>query len=971
MAAVARRPARLSAMPRSLPRHHRRAHWVDASTMLWGDAPEGTAISLIVPDLVGQPQTRQDANPVRKSHRPATRVSVALAPLASGPSSSARERFPHLASLPAFTLPAEFVRARDGGPSPAEEWLRGPIEVIATRDDGTTGDHGASRDDGAIVARTGVQIAGVLDDLFATDHPLGLAWNDGAPSLFLWAPTARSVRLLLYRTPTAREPYVVHEMTRGERGVFGIEGERAWNLAYYLYEVEVWVPARQAVVRNRVTDPYSRSLSGNSRRSQIVDLGDPALQPRGWQEQTKPTLRAFEDIVLYELHVRDFSALDASTPEHLRGTYLAFTVDSAPTRHLRRLADAGVTHVHLLPIQDFATVDEERTTRERQADAASETVTDSATEAVTGTVPRREAVTASRASADLATSLEALAALPPDSTEQQARLAAQGDGLGYNWGYDPFHYGVPEGSYATVPDGPARIVEVRRMVQALAQLGLRVVLDVVYNHTYRCGQSPRAVLDRIVPGYYHRLDANGRVVTTTCCANTASEHVMMERLIGDDLVHWARNYRVDGFRFDLMGHHLKRNLLYWQERLRALRPETDGIDGRELYLYGEGWDFGEVQGGQRGENASQVRLAGTGIGTFNDRIRDALRGGSPFSDPRAQGFATGLHLAPAFDGGGAPTEETHARLGELGDRLRIALAGNLRDFRFGGRHGQEVRAGDIYLGGYADAPWESVQYVSAHDNDTLFDKIALTAPANLPLDERIRMQVFALSFILLAQGIPFLHAGAELLRSKSGDCDSYRSGDWFNQLDVTGATHGFGRGLPPAKKNQGRWDLLRPLLARRDLVPSQEQILSTLAQVETFLRIRRSSSLFRLPDLASVQHCLRFLDPGSAPNSGGSMSPEGSRPAGPEWIVMLLSPREAHRSEGGARTATLCVLFHAGNEAGTFAHPFLRGCRFALHPEQAAGPDPRIREEATFDPDGGTFRVPGWSTAVFVQSTSA
>ena len=201
-------------------------------------------------------------------------------------------------------------------------------------------------------------------------------------------------------------------------------------------------------------------------------------------------------------------------------------------------------------------------------------------------------------------------------TEQRTRTAAVAAADGFNWGYDPLHYTVPEGSYSLAPDGPARIREFRAMVQGLNRKGLRAVMDVVYNHTDASGQAERSVLDRIVPGYYHRLDADGGVETSTCCANTASEHSMMRRLMVDSVRTWARDYRVDGFRFDLMGHHMKADLLAVRAALDALTPARDGVDGKRSYVYGEGGNFGEVANGARGVNATQQNMAGTRIGTF-------------------------------------------------------------------------------------------------------------------------------------------------------------------------------------------------------------------------------------------------------------------------------------------------------------------------------------------------------------------
>ena len=377
-------------------------------------------------------------------------------------------------------------------------------------------------------------------------------------------------------------------------GVWSVTGDASWRSRYYLYDVEVYVPAADAVVHNVVTDPYSLSLSTNSARSQIVDLADPALAPDGWDDVEKPELAAPEDLSIYELHVRDFSISDETVPAALRGTFGAFTVDGTDgMEHLGALADAGLGAVHLLPAFDFATVEEDAAARQEPDQAA-------------------------------------LEAAEPDSEEQQRLVEETRAEDGFNWGYDPWHYTAPEGSYSTDPDGPTRIVEFRDMVGALNETGLRVIMDVVYNHTTAGGQAEKSVLDRVVPGYYHRLNDVGVIETSTCCANTASEHAMMEKLLIDSVVTWARDYKVDGFRFDLMGHHSKANMLNLRAALDELTLADDGVDGSSIYLYGEGWNFGEVADNARFEQATQLNMAGTGIGTFNDRLRDAVRGGGPF-----------------------------------------------------------------------------------------------------------------------------------------------------------------------------------------------------------------------------------------------------------------------------------------------------------------------------------------------------
>ena len=376
-------------------------------------------------------------------------------------------------------------------------------------------------------------------------------------------------------------------------GVWFVAGDADWRGLDYLFEVEVYAPTTDRIETNRVTDPYSVSLRANSARSQFVDLDDPALMPDGWTTWVKPAFSDPVDAVVYELHVRDFSATDATVPAELRGSYAAFGLEgTAGVAHLTALADAGVTHLHLLPTFDLATIDEDRSTW---------------LEPDLGPDGR-----------------------PASAVAAQQAIEAVRDRDGFNWGYDPWHYLVPEGSYALDPDGPARVREFRELVMALDRMGLRVVVDVVFNHTNAAGQSAKSVLDRIVPGYYHRLDEAGNVTTSTCCANTATEHAMMERLMLDAVALWARAYKVDGYRFDLMGHHMVVNMQNVRAVLDALTAEADGTHGASLLLYGEGWDFGEVAQNARGVNATQANLAGSGIGTFSDRLRDAVRGGGPF-----------------------------------------------------------------------------------------------------------------------------------------------------------------------------------------------------------------------------------------------------------------------------------------------------------------------------------------------------
>jgi pullulanase-type alpha-1,6-glucosidase len=393
-------------------------------------------------------------------------------------------------------------------------------------------------------------------------------------------------------------------------------------------------------------------------------------------------------------------------------------------------------------------------------------------------------------------------------------------------------------------------------------------MDVVYNHTNASGQAEKSVLDRIVPGYYHRLDDKGVVATSTCCANTASEYNMMEKLMVDSLLVWATEYKIDAFRFDLMGHHMKSNMLNVRDAFDSLTIAEDGVDGNAIYMYGEGWNFGEVANDARGVNATQLNMAGTGIGTFSDRLRDAVRGGGPFDGGTAlisnQGFANGLYYDPNAMNSGARSELDRLLLST--DQIRVGMAGNLATYEFTDRNGILVTGADVdYNGqpaGYTLDPQENISYISKHDNQTLFDNNAYKIPLDATIEERVRIQSLGLSTVILGQGVPFMHAGSDLLRSKSLDRDSFNSGDWFNRLDFTYQTNNWGVGLPVAGKNQDNWGIMGPLLANPALMPEADDIEMMAALYQELLAIRDSSELFRLETAVDIQERLVFHNVG-------------------------------------------------------------------------------------------------------------
>lgn len=869
------------------------AHWLAPGVLAWDldEAPEGASYRLY--SSVNGGLEVVDGMVTGGDYITLERRADALDPVLAA-------AHPHLKSFDSLTLPKKAAgRART--------LLKGELLVVQV---------GA---DGSVRQATGVQVPAVLDALYpnALKRSLGLDWKGQRPRFDLWAPTARQVSLHVYREGSGGEALATVPLKEGRDGVWSLLGEKDWKDAYYLYEVEVYVPETGKVERNLVTDPYSVGLSTNSERSLIVNLSDPELLPFGWNSLEKPALAQPEDLSLYELHVRDFSINDATVPEERRGTYAAFAEKGSDGMlRLADLASAGLNAVHLLPVNDIGTIEEQR-------DAQSEPQCD-------------------------------LAKFAPDSEEQQACVSAVAGKDGFNWGYDPLHYTTPEGSYSTNPSDGTRIREFRDMVAGLNTAGLRVVQDVVYNHTAGAGQASNNNLDRIVPGYYHRLNATSRAVeTSTCCPNTATENAMMGKLMVDSIVTLARTYKLDGFRFDLMGHHSKQNMLDVRAALDELTLERDGVDGKSIYVYGEGWNFGEVADNARFEQATQANMAGTGIGTFNDRLRDAVRGGGPFDeDPRVQGFGSGLLTQPnGADVNGTPADQ-RARLLLNQDQIKVGLTGNLRDFSFVDRTGARVTGADVdYNGspaGYTSDPQEAITYVEAHDNETLFDSLAFKLAPGTSMVDRIRFQTLSLSTTAFGQGVSFWHAGGEALRSKSLDRNSYDSGDWFNLLDHTGTDNGFARGLPPRADNADKYGFMQPLLADPALKPAPADIAAAREQAKSLLEIRKSTPLFRLGSADLIQQKVSF--------------PTGGPEQTPGVIVMHIDDTTGPDVDD-ERTGVV-VVFNATNTATTQTVAASAGQAFSLHQVQQEGSD-EVVKGAGSDSSTGSFTVPPLSVAVF------
>ena len=896
-----------------------RAYWVSANTLAWPTSllPEGVTRAQVLDgsaalsyELVTAPEGGAGLSDGAVTGATTTALSVA------------------------GDLPAEVTTAHPNLNGYIA--LKAPIDEAVARE-ALTGQIAVAQKSGeSINAFTGVQIAPVLDSLYAqkaTQASYGVNWNEaGNPTFALWAPTAKNVALVSWNTstPSGSDADIPGdglrtEAVRGDDGRWSVDNAAGeiHEGAQYLWEVSVYVPETGKVEKNLVTDPYSVSLTVDSTRSVAVNMNNPSTVPAVWTNSKAPVIQDDAQRSIYELHVRDFSAADTSVPEYMRGTYMAFTqFESNGMRHLDELARAGMNTVHLLPTFDIATIPEKRADQKTPA------------------IPEDAG---------------------PASEEQQAAVSAVADQDAYNWGYDPLHWMAPEGSYATSShqNGGARVREFRSMVGGLHSIGMQVVLDQVYNHTPAAGQSASSILDRVVPGYYQRLNASGGVETSTCCSNVATENAMSEHLMIDSMIHWAKYYHVDGFRFDLMGHHPAAEMKRAKEALKSLTLEKDGVDGSRLYIYGEGWNFGEVANNALFTQATQGQLDGTGIGAFNDRLRDAVHGGGPFDEDHRvfQGFGSGAFSD--FNGLDTRSEaERRADYLHRVDLVKLGLAGNLKDYTLTTYDGKTVLGAQLdYNGqgaGFASQPAENVNYVDAHDNETLFDLVTYKMPADAPMDHRVRMSLISQASVALSQSPSFWASGTEMLRSKSLDRDSFNSGDYYNAIDWTMHDNGFGHGLPVKSKNGAAWDHMRPLLENPDLKPSPEQIDTSSEIAMDFLRVRSSSRLFTLGSADLIRSKVSF------PNSG-----EGAVDG---TIVMLINDEAGVGSDVDAALDGALVVFNATDKTVTTAVDGLAGRVFKLHDAQANGSDAVVKD-SSFDAKTGSVTVPARTVAVFTQAT--
>ncbi len=493
----------------------------------------------------------------------------------------------------------------------------------------------------------------------------------------LWAPTAEEVNVLLYEAGDGGEAYRTVGMTEGENGTWDVAVKEDLRGKFYTFNVKVggkWLGETPGIM--------AKAVGVNGRRGAVIELRD--TDPVGWEEDVRPTLKSFSDIIIYEMHHRDFS-IDTLSGIKNRGKFLALTEEGTTNAWgektgIDHLKELGVTHVHILPSYDYASVDETKL-----------------------------------------------------------------DVAQYNWGYDPQNYNVPDGSYSTDPYTPeVRIREFKQMVQALHKAGIRVVLDVVYNHTFNTEDSN---FERTVPGYFYRQDKDGGFANGSGCGNeTASERGMMRKYMIESVKYWAEEYHIDGFRFDLMG-------IHDIETMNEIRGAVDRIDST-IFIYGEGWAAGAPQLAEEklAMKANVYRMPR--IAAFSDEMRDALRGG--WDDDKKGAFL----------------------IGEGGHEMSIKFG------IVGAIEHPQIRYDEVNYSkkAWAEEPTQMISYVSCHDDMCLADRLMATLPGGKER-ELVALQKLAETCVFTSQGVPFIFAGDEVMRNKKGVHNSFNSPDSINTIE--------------------------------------------------------------------------------------------------------------------------------------------------------------------------------------------
>lgn len=555
-----------------------------------------------------------------------------------------------------------------------------------------------------------------IDNMFYYDKDdLGYTFKENRHWFKAWSPLANDITLCIY--PKYNEDKKLeYSMIKNKIGVWEISLDTDLEGKYYTFVVTVNNNISEVV------DPYAKALSVNGEKGAIINMEK--TNPENWSSYNRKKIKDNTDAIIYEVNIRDIS-IDKNSGIKNKGKYLGLseretTGPNGTKTGLNHIKDLGVTHIQLLPIYDFGSIDESIVNSEDQFE----------------------------------------------------------NSISYNWGYDPAYYNVPEGSYSTNPLNPSsRIKELKIAIKAIHDSGLSVIMDVVYNHMY---DAEKSGFEKLMPGYYFRYDENCNLANESMCGNAiASENAMVRKYIVDSVIYWAKEYKIDGFRFDLMG-------LIDVDTMNSVKKELNNIDPSIIVL-GEGWNMGNVlNNDMKSIQSNAYKLKN--IAFFNDSIRDGLRGSTFFR--YAKGFLNG---------------ENNKEI-----EVKKAVVGGIR-------YSYEIQTwGEV-------EPNQVVNYIECHDNHTLFDKLKLTVVD----DRKIRdMHRLGTSIVLLAQGIPFIHAGQEFLRTKQGVENSYSANDSINKLD---------------------WS-------------RKQENMDTVEYVKGLIKLRKSHPAFRMYSSDDIRKNLEFID---------------------------------------------------------------------------------------------------------------
>jgi pullulanase len=816
----------------------------------------------------------------------------------------------------------------------AKTMLRGTLTVIAEDADGNQ------------VVASNVQLANIIDELYtkgdndANEAELGVIYDNGMIKNALWAPTAANVNVKIYDSEVIVDGDFELLKTEAltfdkQTGIWTYEGSEAeLDQKLFRYEVNVFHREQQEVgdiprfTSVDVVDPYSISLTVDSRYSRYVNIDDEALKPSGWQEGVIPSTTHPENYIFYTGHVRDFSVMDESTtPEH-RGKFLAFTeTDSAPVQHLQALADAGISHFELMPINE--------STRLNNRTLSAVNIGNTVNELCNQNQNSEVCITYGITSQDILGDI--LASLAPASTDSRDILMALANFDSFDFGGNSNLFNAAEGSYANAANDSSRILEMRAMVQALHDLGLQASLNVDFSHTNNSGLENDSVLDKIVPGYYNRRNpATGIVANRSGARDTAPENAMMTKLIADILVTYSKHFNIDAFHLNALDGMPKASVLAIQAAVKAHNENS--------YFYGS---FTNNNVDFINTPANAANLADTAVGSLTTNMQEALGSAALFNQSQ---FVSDI------------------------DKLRLAMVTSNQNYSLRDINGNLTTAKDLLFTSYNLAPTEIINSVANPKSETLFDALQYNLPHHFAPEERIRAHNVSLSIPLLSQGIPSVQMGADLLRSKSMSRDSNAGGDWINRVDFTQQSNNWNVALPIALSDEEK---AIELLMDSNIQVYSDNIANSAALFKEFLQIRKSSPLFTLANAEDVIDRIGFHNNGAdrLHNVIAMSIDDGIGCMNTRLNFLGECGEEDQRADLDANTDAIFVVINGSESEQTFKLPtnadfvLQESGTFELHDIQKYSTDVATQSAYFSASDlGNKLVVPALTTAVFVKA---